>query len=185
MTTFCYYSYNNIGVVRLLSSLFNSSLETYDRFFIIPINSGSKYVKVENDIQRITENGKNQTIDASAEQVNDVLIIDDSKKWQEIIKETLENYRCDTALSYEEAMKMIQDNKYRFICLSYPFISPLISNKVIEELKDKRSDIPIIWLPDTFDIFNNVKEKYFNVKQIISKESDFVPNLKNILKKMR
>ncbi len=125
-------------------------------------------------------------LDNSEKQEFDLLVIDDSESWQEIIIEALldKRYSYDIASSYKEAVEKIQANKYRIICLSN------FHNwfKLLIMLKKDYLEIPVIMISsDPFEgNIQNIQKRYPNVKEILFKggEPDFVSDIRKTLTNM-
>lgn len=117
-----------------------------------------------------------QVIDMVETPSFDLLVIDDGEFWRKVMIEAqLNRYRCDTASTFQEAVKKIQTHKYRAICLSQPFHTINEWRKLLIMLKSHFSAIPIIMISnDPPEDIRYVKYRYPNIKQIIFKgdESD-------------
>lgn len=101
----------------------------------------------------------------------DVLVVDDSEFWQQVVNAIFENtYHCDNASTYEEAVEKIRTHHYDAICLSQPFHTMNTWRNLLILLKDKFPEIPVIMLNnDPLENARNIQSRYPNVREVIFK----------------
>jgi len=114
----------------------------------------------------------------------DLLIIEDSDNWRKLIVDICseEGYKCDTAMDYNEAIKKINNHKYKIICTDLN----VNSLKMLSFLKMKYSKIPVVLITASGNVeknMSNIIKKYPNIKNILikGKSDNFIKDLKHTI----
>jgi calcineurin-like phosphoesterase family protein/CheY-like chemotaxis protein len=101
----------------------------------------------------------------------DLLVIDDSDTWRDVVLETLDSIcNCDFADTYEGAIKKIQGRNYKVICINWNFHSLHKGRKLLTLLRENYPDIPVAlisgYLAGSLSI---LQKRYPNVKEVLAK----------------
>ena len=124
----------------------------------------------------------------------DLLVIDDSETWREIIVAALNGIcSCDFTTDYDTAVLKIRARQYRAVCLNWKFHSLYNGLRLLTLLREQYPDIPVVLVSGEFEGgLLKIKSKYPNVREILVKgsgaelreEAGFVLDLLDIVSRL-
>lgn len=116
----------------------------------------------------------------------DILIADDDQNWRELAEETfsIAGYLCDFATNGQQAIKKLETEKYRLVCVNWKLKDYQHGRALLRRLNSQYPNIPVI-LTTGYPVFTagswddaskkfsqdieNLRARYSNLKKIIIK----------------